>query len=229
MLPQLKIYKIDYDFIISNYLDVSLWNKVWNLFIYKKHLFTLELDKIKTKDKVITFVIRKNNYYDSQYIDYNLNNSNITILKKQINGAIYRLIESYENHLIATTVEYQRIADSRNEERERLREIATDFLNNEGVTNSEIRDAYIEVYIDRNEKVWSMLSNYTYQMKYTIIPDLYITFCKITNDNDRLLTVMKGINNRDKVKEIMDEVNEFIKYLQTDEYNNDMKNELEGI
>lgn len=27
MLPSLKVYKIDYDFIISNYLDKSLWKK----------------------------------------------------------------------------------------------------------------------------------------------------------------------------------------------------------
>ena len=229
MLPQLKIYKIDYDFIISNYLDVSLWDKVWNLFVYKEHIFTLELDRIKTKDKVITFLIKKNGYSSYEYIDYNLKNSNITILKKQINGAIYRLIEHYESHLIYESPGYKSILNNKDSERDRLREIAIDFLNNEGVTNSEIRDAYISVYIDKNEKVWSMLNNYQEQMKYTILPDLYITFCKIIKDDSRLLSVMKGINSRDKIKAIMNTVNEFMEYLETDEYYDDMKNELEGI
>ena len=32
MLPTLKVYEIDYSWIISNYLDKELWDKKWNLF-----------------------------------------------------------------------------------------------------------------------------------------------------------------------------------------------------
>ena len=44
----IKQYAIDYNFIISNYLDKSLWKKKWNLFVYKDHVFTLNLYKIET-------------------------------------------------------------------------------------------------------------------------------------------------------------------------------------
>ena len=50
MLPQVKIYSIDYSFIISNYLDKELWKMKWNLFVYKNNVFTLNLHSIDTKN-----------------------------------------------------------------------------------------------------------------------------------------------------------------------------------
>ena len=60
MLPEIKVYKIDYDFIISNYLDKSLWKKKWNLFVYKDHVFTLNLYKIETETDRIVFKVSYN-------------------------------------------------------------------------------------------------------------------------------------------------------------------------
>ena len=229
MLPQLKVYEINYEFIINNYLDVNLWDKTWNLFVYKEHMFQLRLSRIYTQTRRISFEIKKNGYYHTETIDYDINNTSIKILKQQINGAIFRVITDYEESLIRGTVEYNRIQDSMELERERLREIATDFLDNEGVTNDDIREAYIDKFVSNQETGWSKLNIYKNSMKYTILPDLYIVFCKITNDKDRLHTVMKSIGSRGTIKNIMTEVNDFIKELETDEYYNNMSEGLEAI
>ena len=81
MLPQLKVYKIDYSWIIKNYLDVSLWDKSWNLLIYKEHQFQLKLNRIYTQTKRIEFQISKNGYYHTEEITYDMANTSIEILK----------------------------------------------------------------------------------------------------------------------------------------------------
>lgn len=229
MLPQIKVYKIDYEFIISNYLDVHLWDKQWTLLIYKEHHFTLSLKSINTQARKITFEIRKNGFYSNELVDYDMKSTSIKILKKQINGAMFRLMVSYEKTLIQESHEYVTIANAKYSERETLRNIARDFLDNEGITNEDVREAYIHHFVDKNETVWSRLAAFEEGVKYTVLPDLFITFCKITEDRDRLMTVMEHIGSRQRIKEIMVEVNSMLEKMETDDWYSEMREELEGI
>lgn len=45
----LKVYDVDYSFIIKNYLASDLWQKTWTLFVYKNVRVTLDLYKIEVK------------------------------------------------------------------------------------------------------------------------------------------------------------------------------------
>ena len=95
MLPQIKTYEIDYQFIIDNYTDPKLWDKVWNLFIFRNYVYTLTLSSIDVKKYEISFEIRLEsdldiyNHNKSTIIKHNLKNSTIEILKKQINGTMF--------------------------------------------------------------------------------------------------------------------------------------------
>ena len=40
-LPQIKVYEVDYQFIIDNYTSPELWDKVWNLFVFKNYVYNL--------------------------------------------------------------------------------------------------------------------------------------------------------------------------------------------
>ena len=66
---RLKVYDIDYSFIIKNYLDESLWNKDWTIFIYKRFQIILRLHSIDVKRKVIWFEveIQDNNEENKSY------------------------------------------------------------------------------------------------------------------------------------------------------------------
>ena len=94
----IKVYKIDYEFIIRNYLDKSLWKKIWNLFVFKDNIFTLSLYSINTKSERIYFEVNFNKLNNQWYTEssktvvYDLNNMTIEMLKKEINGAIFVLI-----------------------------------------------------------------------------------------------------------------------------------------
>ena len=53
----LKVYDVDYSFIIKNYLDEKLWDKEWTIFIYKNFQIILRLHSIDVRDKVIWFEV----------------------------------------------------------------------------------------------------------------------------------------------------------------------------
>ena len=143
MLPTIKQYNIDYGFLISNYLNKELWKKKWNLFVYKDNIFTLSLYYIMTQQDSITFEIKYNKLeYVTQTITYFFNNTTLKVLKQQINGAIFRLMEAYDERLCRNTKGYKDLCDMYDEEKEELRETAKSYLDECGITQDDIREAY---------------------------------------------------------------------------------------
>lgn len=230
MLPTLKVYNIDYEFIIKNYLSPHLWQKIWTLLQYKEHIITLNLYKIMTKDNEIVFEVKYQGFWGTEYVNYNIANTSIKILKQQINGAMFRIIDRYEESLIEATEGYKKIEESKWEERNMLKDIARDFLDREGVTNDEIREVYIDRYVDKNETFYQRLSNYKTASKYTILTDLFLIFCEITSDTTRKKAVVQAHGGHTvRLALIESEVQEFMERLNTSEYVEEMECELESI
>lgn len=234
---QIKTYNIDYSFIVKNYLDKNLWHKEWTLFVYKNFTFTLTLNRIDIYDETIAFSINgkyvKNNENCrySTSIWHNIGNCNINVLKKQINGAIESLIADIEESFIRSTEEYNSAEELENIENEKLRDYAEEFLDSEGVSNKEIRDAYIDYYVDKNSDY-----DYTRQIlnayKYLKLFDLYMTFYQIKEDEAGIkILEQKYIDNygEEKLKEIQEEIKENLKYIETEEYEQEKKDCLENI
>lgn len=230
MLPELKVYKIDYDFIISNYLDKSLWKKKWNLFVYKDHVFTLNLYSIDTRNDKITFEIQYNKRtYSSELVSYDIQNTSIKILKQQINGAIFRLMEREDESKARNSQGYQTILDAYRDEEEKLREIAEGFLDDNNITIDEVREAYIDRYVTNNCKMCTMLTNYLEGTKYTFLTELLLVFTKITEDTKRYENVCNAVGNRSSVALIESAVEQFISEMETEEYEEEMTNALESL
>lgn len=230
MLPELKVWNIDYSFIISNYLDRELWKMKWNLFVYKNNVFTLNLHSIDTKNNKICFEIRYNKQnWINQTIYYDIDNTSINILKQQINGAIFRLMEEEDKDLCSDTDGYYYIKALYNNEDDKLREIAEEYLDENGITLDDVREAYIEKYIDDNRKVDRYLNEYLLSHKYRYLTELMIMFTKITNDTTRYNEIKSAIQDDNRIKEIEDKLKEFEEYFNSEEYKEDMVDELEGI
>ena len=138
------------------------------------------------------------------------------------------LIDLLEDSCIEYNDEnYSLIEDSREEEQETLRDIANDFLDDNNVLNEEIREAYIEKYINDNEMVWKRLREYKEENKYTKLTDLWLIFAE-TTDNLKLKENILEAQKND-ITEIRNEINEFIEYLHSEDYKTDMKESLEMI
>lgn len=233
MIPALKVYNIDYSFIISNYLNKELWKKQWNLFIYKDHVFTLNLATIDTRTDSITFQIKYNKLVDTwdgtQNISYYLNSSTIQVLKQQINGAIFRLMEKYDEYLCKETSGYKELSNLYYEEKDKLREIAESYLDDCGISQDDIREAYIDRYVSNNSKFDIHKTNYISAHRYLYLTELLLIFTKITNDKNRFETISRAIQDDSYIKKLELEINEFSEYFGTEDYDADMEDNLESI
>lgn len=218
MLPTLKVYEIDYSWIISNYLDKELWDKKWNLFIFKDNVFTLNLYNIDVKNKQIRFEVRHNKQeWNCEYVNYPLSGAmSIDILKRQINGAIWQLIKYYEEKLIKNSDGYESILNSKYDEEEFLTTVAEKFLDDNDVTNKEIRNVYIDNYVSENSTIQSKLDGYVAMCGYTFATELMLIFTKVTKDDSRFKTVMDAQKNNYRINEIIEEVKEYMKDLDVD-------------
>lgn len=229
----IKRYEVDYSFIIKNYLDEKLWNKNWTLFVYKDLVFNLSLYKIDVEDYSICFKIKliKGNFDYTDCIWYYEKQSNINILKKQINGSIFSLIENYEKDLIKKEPEYLKIEDNEYTEREMLTNIAEEFLDENGVSNKEIREVYVDNYVSNNSKTDTYLNDYLDYRKYHVASDVYLIYTKACGDESRYNNVEKAIKNDDNYNELMEEVNEYIEKLENEdkELESEFKECLEAI
>lgn len=128
---------------------------------------------------------------------------------------------------IEETEEYQKLIQMQNEERNKLTQIAEEFLDDNGVESENIREAYIDAYVDNTEKVWSLKQDYRRENQYKMLPDLYLTFARSTS-NEELEEEVLEINN-EKKEELLREIEELEEYMQTEEYENEMKNNLEEV
>lgn len=209
----IKKYEVDYSFIIRNYLSPKMWEKVWTLFLYKNFRFTLQINSISVYSTVkITFRISldNGNFKDFEFADYDVDHPNLNVLKRQIDGAINRLICDYENHLIVSTTEYRELREQADEEKEKLRDIASDFLDDNGITLSDIRDAYIDKFVDDNWKGYTYLSAYADNMAYKLATDLWLIYAKSTNNSSLEEDIKDSLSNteyQNKLNEIQDYIN----------------------
>lgn len=233
----IKKYEVDYSFIIRNYLSPKLWEKVWTLFLYKNFRFTLQINSISVYSTVkITFRINLDNgdFKDFEFADYDVDHPNLNVLKRQIDGAIKRLIHNYENHLIVSTKEYRELREKVDEEKEKLRDIASDFLDDNGITLSDIRDAYIDKFVDDNWKGFTYLSAYVDNMAYKLATDLWLIYAKSTN-NSSLGEDIKDSLSDTEYQNKLNEIKDYIDMMNDDssdtyvDYFYDAQNNLENI
>lgn len=235
----LKVYDVDYSFIIKNYLDEKLWEMEWTIFTYRRFEITLKLDSINVKSKSIWFeiTIKDNNEENKSYwtksisesFKYSLNIDSIDILKKILNLKVFDLIRRLEvDAYITYTEKYNELDEMKSDENEKLEEIANDFLDSEGVMNDEIREAYVEYYMDKYSKVDGLKSDYVDEMKYRLITDFYVAFLKATDDKERLEIIRKKVG-QSELDEILRKIEEYKEYMETEEYEEEMKDNLEEI
>lgn len=210
MLPIPKVYKVDYEFLIKNYLDPSLWKKTWTIYVYKDNIFTISLHNIYCVSRNINFSISYNKLqpWESELVTYPLDGQmSIDILMKKINGTIWNLMCNHENDLIVQSDGYNKIKLQQQDEENRLREIAEEFLDDNNVTNDSIREAYIDRYVGDNSKIHTMLANYVSGCQYTFLTEDMLIFTKATDDKARFDTVVRA-NSSNTIDEIMAYVTE---------------------
>lgn len=231
----LKVFDIDYSFIINNYLEPKLWEKEWTLFVYKKFVVTLRLKYIYIYKHKICFEIKltnnnKNNWNReyTETVEYSLNVENINILKKNINKQMLHAIEVMEkSDYIEQTEEFEKLILMQYEEREKLTKTAEEFLDDNDIENENIREAYIEAYVSNTEKVWDLKEDYKNENQHKMLPDLYLTFARATNNKELEEEILE--TNFEKKEDLLKEIEKLEKYMKIEGYEIEVKNNLEEV
>lgn len=243
-LPAIKVYDIDYSFIIKNYLNPEMWTKKWTLFCYKSFVITLNISSIECNSQTVNFRIELTDKEDYKYgetycifyansafgfVRYELFIDNINILKNKIKSQVIEIIMELENKCIRASDQYKEITNTDKEEEKRLTEIAEEFLDQERVTNQDIRDAYIDSYVEKARRANDFVGRYVKSQKYLWLTDLFLIWAKITDNKELEDDIRKAINDENKIDDILQEYKEYEEYLNSEEYENDMKDELEDL
>lgn len=241
----LKVYDIDYSFIIKNYLNPEMWQKTWTIFQYKTFVVTLNIDYINCQAESITFNVKiKDNSIENKYMYewgknsdkeatnnayYSLKINNLEFLKKIIESSVLKAIEKLEEYNIMGSEDYLDLQKLYSNEQDLLREIAENFLDVNNVQNEEIREAYIDNYISNNTKVDNYLRDMKNQKKYSIFSDLYLVFANATNNKNTIKTWEKLLAKNNNIEELKNEIREYLEYMKTEDFENEMNDKLEEI
>lgn len=243
MLPIIKVFDIDYSFIIKNYLDPKMWQKEWTLFEYKNFKISISLMYILCGDEKISFKVKVVDglneekyeksglfYANSDYttVTYSLKVDNIETLKKSINSGAEYVMKNLEKRILRNTDEYQEILRVKEEEREKLTQLAEDFLDSENVTNGDIREAYIDWYVDKMEKAYQYDDAYINSHEYQAFPDVWLIWAEASKNEYIKTLVMENVPNG-YYKALMEEYEEFKEYIKTEEYEEEMADGLEDL
>lgn len=241
----LKKYEMDYSFIIKNYLNPKLWEKTWTLFTYKEFVVTLKLKSINCTNNSIRFQIVLKDYnperkyrYDWGWdddketyteVEFSLKIEDINFLQRKIQSSIYGLIETLEKRNIRSFDEYRELEDSKDEEQNTLRKIAEDFLDDNNVTNEDIREVYIDNFIDNNSKINNKLIDIIDNYKFKVFTDFYLVFANSTKDEKLIEIANKNTSQVSNIEEIQKEIKEYLEYMETEEFIDEMYENLEEI
>lgn len=236
----IKVYKMDYSFLIKNYLNPEMWQKEWTLFEYKNFKVNMHIWLIQTRNQQIMLDIRLhycdedgNWDYKEQTITFSMKIEDITFLKRQINSAIFNCMVSVEKYCFITkTEQYQELLEMRREEKHKLYDIARDFLEEHGVTNDNLVEAYTDAYIDEYSKVPDMMSDYMDGKIYTELTDLYLVWLETLEDDPKKDIRANEIKQRlgeKQYEQVLEEIQEFKDQFGTEEYEMEMKSNLEEV
>lgn len=244
-LPAIKVYDIDYSFIIKNYLNPEMWQKTWTLFQYKTFVVTLQLTYINCQNEKITLRIKiKDNSSEHKYayawginsdkdaiddVYYSLKINNLNFLKNSVENSVFNAIESLEKYNILASKDYLDLKEMYSNEKESLKKIAEDFLDANDVSNEDIREAYIDTYVSNNTQLDVYLTRMIDRKQHLIFPDLYLVFANATRNDKTVKKWEEILAENNNIEELKTEILEYLEYMQSEDFENDMNSNLEEI
>lgn len=235
----IKTWKMDWSFLIKNYLNPEMWQKVWTLFQYGKYKVTLNIYSIYTLSEQITFDVRIHyslpngmQTYAETSICFSLKIDDLTFLKRQINSAIFETMIKVEKEQIRRQDEYIDLENMKYKEQEQLEAIAKNFIESNGVTNEHLIEAYVDAYVDEYAQMPDKISAYVDSQVYHYFPEFYLTWLSTLEDDPkkeiRTKEIKKSLSS-DELKEVLEDIDEYKKYIETEEFEDEMRDHLEEV
>lgn len=154
--------RIDLKDLLNHYTDRALWGKKWSIYDYGDISVTAELYVIDVRYNEIKLLItvrykgKRKGYtrYDWNTMSVPIDHSEYTqeVFERKLYGVAKDTLAYIESNHIKALPDYEAAAKYRDEKFENLREEAEAWLDEKGVTNKSIREAYTDAFLSANSK-----------------------------------------------------------------------------
>ena len=238
-----KVVKLDVDVILRNYTKPKFWKKEW--LIFKSNIISLyaKINVIDIKRNIIQMRIYCDEwvrckklkkkvlispYKREKYFDIPINHEDYS-KEKFTNDLLRRCLELIKEIEIIMIENYQEYKDAKwlkSDYEDKLREIAEEYLDSCGVSQDDIRDAYIDSYIwkcDIPDYTGNVINNF----QYTVIPYEYLLIISFFGNKelyDNYSEKTRKLRKSTRIKLWLDG-----QKLNNDEFIEEMKDELMPI
>ena len=228
-----KVSRLDLNFILDNCFKPNLWDKVWTIFIYNGWKITFELSSIDVKSKKVYYSLKiynpndVNPYYvtsTSGDINFQKEHRNLDVIQKGINNKILRyLIDIEERALIRNTTAYKEAKEYERDYNDLIEKKATDLLDELGISNEDIRSAYVDSQV--NKLSTSKFTDDVYKLyKGSKLTKLYMSYCLFVSDKDNYDSFKKIAKlNGFKVGDLRKEIKENLAKIEIGEMYDDLE------
>jgi len=230
-----KVYDINFDFILNNYLNPKLWRAAWTIFKYDDIEVVLRLDRIHVQNKHLSMELkvvqgpRDDIFSSSVTTSFDVypehEDETTEAAERRLHSRVIRLFRSVEDTDIADTEMYKRARQQNREHKDYLRELAEEFLDSEGVTHEDIREAYIDSFVWDNVK--DFRNDVRDALKFKMRTALMLTYCSLFDLDERYEEIRHKADlseSRDKI--IRQEIADFQKQLDEGELTYEMEEVL---
>lgn len=205
-----KLVFLDLKTILENYRNPKFWEKEWLIFKNKELEVRWSITKINVMSNSIISNIVFNNKdivrggkkfridysychkTDCEYWAANvcrpipINNSDYTqdTFMRNILSTVLDTLKKIEEEMVKKTYEYQKARELEDEQEERLTEIAKAFLDENNVSNDDIRDAYIERFVEKNRST-KLTEKIVRKSQFRFFKTAYLHICSWFGNMER--------------------------------------------
>lgn len=237
-----KLVKLDLKTILENYKKPEFWKREW--VIFKKGDFKLvwKLDSINCRSNSISsiiapegFITRRGKRINISFFNYTwcrsipLDHDDYTqeTFERNILGTALTVLWSVERDIIRRYSEYEMAENVEERENDRLREIAETFLDENKITIDEVRDAYINKFVEDNKTTRftdEIMDNWIYK----VIPNYYLLLISYFN-SEKTYNEYKEKIGVGKRKKFCYQIWAAGRELDSEKWTESMKENLEAI
>ena len=242
-----KIYRLDLGWVYKNYLNKDMWGKSWCLFDYSGMRVSFRLVSIDIDERLINCRVsvsykgdkrRRLKPFNLEWYRWNggtisvpMGNPEYTeaVFERKLNGAVLGQIEMVEKDAICQRSEYKSLEQYLDDYNQKLEDIANEFLDEEGVKNEDIRDAYVSWYQDKMANTSGYeLGKVTEGYRYTIMTKYYCLYASMVGDEKDYETYRKYYEKQTPKSHRIDYW-KLSQKLKDEDYIEDLREELEPI
>lgn len=155
--------RIDLKDLLNHYTDKALWGKKWSIYDYGNvevtaEIYSIDIYSNEIKLKVAVHYRDKRNLgwssnrYNWNWMSVPINHCEYTqeAFERKLYGVAKDTLSSIEASSIRLLPDYEAADNYRDEKIEKLNEEAKAWLDDKGVTNKSIREAYIDAFVEAN-------------------------------------------------------------------------------